>query len=113
MRHAHRSGDSGSEHHVHGAGAAIYGARGNERHDVHVTAQPEVHGDLEHGASSARTIALAVDDPHAAQPTVAAVCKKVRELVARGRLSEPVKVQLIVDGIEAAAQAPHDLDTHA
>src|SRR5271168_2526063 len=55
-----------SEQYVQGAGAAVDRARGHERHDIHVPAQPQVHGGLEHRAARARAIALAVNDSHAA-----------------------------------------------
>ena len=86
-----------AQQHVDGAGAAVDGARGGECHDVQVTAQPEIHRDLEHRAARARAIALAVDDSDAAAAGVAAARDEIGELVARRRLTQAVQIQFVLD----------------
>jgi len=78
-----------------------------------VSPQPKVHGCFEHRTARARAIALAVDDSHATAAAVAAACDEIGELVARRRLAQPMKIQFIIDRVEAAAQAAHDLGAHA
>src|SRR6266404_2426703 len=104
---------SASEKYVHGAGTAVHGARRHECHDVREPAQPKVHGGFENWAARARAIALAMDDSHAAAAAVAAARDEFGQLAARRHLTEPVKIQFIIDRVEAAAQPAHDLDAHA
>src|SRR6185437_17166086 len=103
---------SRTQQHIHGAGTAVDGTCGDEGHDVHVPAQPEIYRGLEHGAACARSVTFAMDDSHAAA-VAAAAREEIGEPVARRHLSEPVQIQFAVDRVEAAAQAPHHLIAYA
>ena len=72
-------------------------------------AQPEVYRSLENRSARAGAIALAMHHSHAAAPGIAAVRDEVRELIARLRLSESVKIKLILARDQAASQAAHHL----
>src|SRR5580698_3030071 len=75
-------------------------------------AQPEINRGLENRSAHAGAITLAVHDSYAAAPGIAAMRNEVREPFARFRLSEPVKIKLILARDQAAPQAAHHLIAH-
>src|ERR1700722_20144015 len=100
---------SGPQQYVDRSSPAVDGLGGGECHDVQMPAQPEVYRSLENRSARAGAIALAMHHSHAAAPGIAAVRDEVRELIARLRLSESVKIKLILARDQAAAQAAHHL----
>ncbi len=104
---------SAAKQDVNRAGAAVNRPGGRERHHIHMSPQPEIHGGFEHRAASSRSIAFAVNDSHAAAARVAAAGDEIGQLVARRCLIQTVQVQFVLGGIQAAAQSAHHLRAQA
>lgn len=98
---------------VYRAGAPIDRARGSEGDDGEVTAQPGIHGNLQHGTAGAGSIPLTVNDAHAAPAERVTDLQKLRQLIARRRLCQAMEIELGFDRYEPAAEPSEDLVLHA
>lgn len=105
LRRAH----SGTKQDVDRSGAAVNGSCGGESYDIQMPPQPEVYRGFENRAARAGAIALAMHHPDTAAPGIAAMCDELRQPIARFRLSQSVKIEIILAGNQAAAQAAQHL----